>query len=61
MPRFDEDLTPQQWAAWEAANDAEDEARDEAFDRFREDAEEFLDDCRLADDHSSDVDQREER
>lgn len=31
-------------------------ARAEAFDRFREDAEEFLRDAAIADDHSSDVD-----
>ena len=41
MPRFDEDLTPEQWRASEDRDAAEQQARDEAFDRFREDAETF--------------------
>ena len=37
MPRFDEDLTPEQWRKQEAAADAEEERRDFDRDRFRED------------------------
>jgi hypothetical protein len=39
MPLFDEDLTPEQWRVSEDRDDAEQQARDEAADRFREDCE----------------------
>ena len=37
MPRFDEDLSIEQWRKQEAAADAEEERRDFDRDRFRED------------------------
>ena len=52
----DQKLTPEQWKAQEERISAEQEAHDEAFDRFREDAEEFLQNAAAADTHSSDVD-----
>jgi hypothetical protein len=56
MPRFDQDMTQKQWAAQDERDAVETAERDEAFHRFREDAEEFLQNAAMADDHSSDVD-----
>lgn len=50
-----EHMTPEQWKAQEA-RDIESDGREEAFDRFREDAESFIRSAAAADTHSSDRD-----
>lgn len=53
--RFDEDLSAAEWRQSEDRDDAEQQASDEAVDRFREDAEQYLQEQAAADTSSSDV------